>query len=169
MGFPWKPPKPAAMIFWRSWGHDRGRDGDDRDRPRRGIRTKFLERLDPAHAGQLNVHEDQGGTSLAGQRWKSLYPTKLNFILTKLTLETRPSFSYTAEVIQHLNSISLHAVVPLLIYAGIARDSDPRNRTLQPCTSGVTQQPLTSPGRVLTGLPRGWSLSIHTWSLSMSR
>src|SRR5215470_809949 len=47
--------------------HDRRRDGDDRDRPRHGIRTKFLERLDPVHAGELNVHEDQGGAPLAGQ------------------------------------------------------------------------------------------------------
>jgi len=52
-------------------GHDRRRDGDDRDRPRCGIRTKFPERLDPVHGGQLNVHEDQGGMSLVGQ----LYPS----------------------------------------------------------------------------------------------
>ena len=67
MGLPWKPSKPAAMIFWRSWAMTDAVTSDDRDRPRRGISTKFPERLDPVHAGQLNIHEDQGGAPLAGQ------------------------------------------------------------------------------------------------------
>ena len=50
--------------------------------------------------------------------------------------------------------------------AGAAPGADARN--FQSCTRSLSQQPFTSPGRVLTGLPRGWSLSIHTWSLPLS-
>ena len=40
--------------------------------------------------------------------------------------------------------------------------------TIQPCIRSLSQQPLASPGRILTRLPSGWSLSIHTWSLPLS-
>ena len=67
MGLPWKPSKPAAMIFWRSWAMTDAVTAMTGIARVVGSARSSLSASIPLHAGKLNVHEDQGGALLAGQ------------------------------------------------------------------------------------------------------
>ena len=101
IGFSLETVEPSGHDSRSILGHHGRSDGDDRGVMRHGIDSQPLQGFHAADTPQLNVHQDQGGLSLVGQRSPSS-PVPASMVWYPLTCSvSRINFKLLVDQLEH--------------------------------------------------------------------